>query len=153
LLRVADRRDRRRRDGRLRGLPVLGLRSHARGAGARLRAHAGAGSAGRARATALVGLDGGARRDDRRERLLPDDAVLLLLRVPRAGDRGAGRVRAGPFRLARRGAPAAQYCAMTSAAGPSATIRPWSRWRARSHVFATVSRSCVTSTIVLPSCL
>ena len=54
----------------------------------------GARSAGGARAPARVGLHRGARRDDRGERLLPDDAVLLLLRVPGARARGPGRLRA-----------------------------------------------------------
>ena len=39
------------------------------------------------------GYHGGARRDDGRELLLPDDAVLLLLRVPGARARAAARLR------------------------------------------------------------
>ena len=57
------------------------------------RARGGGRPARRARAPAGLGPDRRARRDDGGERLLPDDAVLLLLRVrgPRAG--GAARVR------------------------------------------------------------
>src|SRR5207253_3869828 len=50
-------------------------------------------AAGAARAPARMGDDRGARRDDGGESLLPDDAVLLLLRVRGAGARAAGRVR------------------------------------------------------------
>ena len=47
---------------------------------------------GRARQAARVGVHGGARRDDGRELLLPHDAVLLLLRLPRARARAAARL-------------------------------------------------------------
>ena len=59
----------------------------------RALARAGDPLAARVRA-ARLGLDGGARRDAGRERLLPDDAVLLLLRLPRARARRAARLRA-----------------------------------------------------------
>src|SRR5439155_666013 len=48
--------------------------------------------AGCAGAPAGVGNDGRARRHDGRERLLPDDVLLLLLRVRRARGRGAGNL-------------------------------------------------------------
>ena len=69
-----------------------------RDARARPGADAGARPARRPRPPARLGLDGGARRDDGRERLLPDDAVLLLLRVPGARARGAARLRDRPER-------------------------------------------------------
>ena len=89
------------------------------------RARAGRGPARGPRAAARVGLDGGARRDAGRELLLPDDAVLLLLRVPGARPRGAARVRAagaGPACRARgaraRGRPrdlaAVRVCVVTT---------------------------------------
>ncbi|TML42905.1 MAG: glycosyltransferase family 4 protein [Actinobacteria bacterium] len=48
----------------------------------------------RAGAARLVGADCRAGRDDGRERLLPDDDGVLLLRVHHAGTRPAGRLRA-----------------------------------------------------------
>ena len=63
-----------------------------------------------ARAAARVGLDGRARRDDGGERLLPDDVVLLLLRLPGPRARDAARVRAAQPHGARR-APSARPAA------------------------------------------
>ena len=54
----------------------------------------GRGRARRPRAPARVGSDGGARRHDGLELLLPDDELLLLLRLRDARDRGARRLRA-----------------------------------------------------------
>src|SRR5262249_16130319 len=88
VLRGADRRDRARRARAVPRVPALRLR--AAGVGADARAPAG----GSARAAARVGLYRGADRDDRGELLLPDDAVLLLLRVPGARARPAARVQA-----------------------------------------------------------
>ena len=61
---------------------------------ARSRAPRGRRPARRACAAARVGDDRRARRDARRERLLPDDDLLLLLRLRGARGRGAGRLRA-----------------------------------------------------------
>ena len=94
VLRLADRRDRDRRDGALRRLPALGVRAAARRAARSARARDARGDPlARARPPARVGLDGRARRDDGRERLLPDDVVLLLLRLPGARAGGAARLR------------------------------------------------------------
>ena len=96
LLRLADRRDRDRRDGaRSRCFLVWAFvrLAVARRLGAALalarQSARGAGDAAR------LGLDGRARRDARGERLLPDDAVLLLLRLPRARPCRAARLRPG----------------------------------------------------------
>ena len=72
----------------------LGLPAARRGARARPRARRGGRPARGPRAAARLGLHGRARRDARVERLLPDDAVLLLLRVRGARARGPGRLRA-----------------------------------------------------------
>ena len=89
VLRRAARRDRARRDAALRALPLVPVprgsaRLRALGRPARLAADA----------AARVGADRRARRDDRRERLLPDDVLLLLLRVRDARARRADRLRA-----------------------------------------------------------
>ena len=102
VLRVADRRDRARRDGPLRAVPDLGFRASPPGPGARALARHRRRPARGAGAAARVGLHGGARRDAGRERLLPDDAVLLLLRVPRARARGACGLRNRPERETAR---------------------------------------------------
>ncbi len=94
LLRLADRRDGARRDDPVRRVPDLGVRPAPRGSAARQRARARPRPARRPGSTARLGLDGGARRDDGLERLLPDDAVLLLLRLPGARARGPARLRA-----------------------------------------------------------
>ena len=78
----------------LRGVPLLGVPPPARGARARARARRRARPARRARPPARVGLHRRARRDARVERLLPDDAVLLLLRVRRARAGDPRRLRA-----------------------------------------------------------
>src|SRR5204862_8187172 len=93
VLRRADRGDRGRRDGPFRGVPLVPVQAtecHPRD-----RARAGRGTRPRrsARAPARVGADRGARRHDGRERLLPDDDVLLLLRARLAALGGAGGVR------------------------------------------------------------
>src|SRR5687768_16947820 len=62
-----------------------------------------------------MGADGGPRRHDRRQRLLSDDAVLLLLRVRAARARGADRV--------RRTLAGAAESAGVGFAGPRAEIR------------------------------
>ena len=73
-------------------LPALGVPAAARRPRAR-RARSPRRRPARPRACARSrGADRGARRDDGRERLLPDDAVLLLLRVPGARARGAARL-------------------------------------------------------------
>ena len=94
LLRRAARRDGDRRRGAVRR-PSCSGSSGGCGSARRLgRALAAAGDPLAARrAAARVGPDGGAGRDDGRERLLPDDAVLLLLRVRGARAGGADRVR------------------------------------------------------------
>ena len=93
LLRRADRRDRPDRDRGVRAVPDLAARAPCsaapRGARARARRRSrrGArGTAGRRPARRVA-------RHDGRERLLPDDAVLLLLRARRAAARAADRVR------------------------------------------------------------
>ena len=93
VLRRAARRDGARRRGALRRLPLVRVPAARRAAGARARAPGGVGAA---RPAARVGDDGRARRDDGREPLLPDDDLLLVLRVPHPRARGAGRVRARP---------------------------------------------------------
>ena len=93
LLRRADRRDRHRRDGALRGIPLVGLPQASRRTGARAGARGRARSTGRTCPSARLGLHRSARRNARLERLLPDDAVLLLLRVRRARTGGSGRLR------------------------------------------------------------
>src|SRR5581483_4716138 len=92
LLGRACRRDRARRRVVVRRVPPLRLPTAARGARSRACARPGRGPGRVARAPARVGLDGGARRDDRGELLLPDDAVLLLLRRRRARAGAARRV-------------------------------------------------------------
>src|SRR5581483_10803371 len=94
VLRRAAGRDRARRHCALRGLHLLGVLPPARGTRARAGAGRGAGSARGACAAARLGLHRRARRDARRQRLLPDDAVLLLLRVRRARARDPRRLRA-----------------------------------------------------------
>ena len=94
VLRRRDRRDRARRRGAVRPLHRLGVRAPQARPSARPRAHRRARPACSARAPARLGLHRRARRHDRRERLLPDDAVLLLLRAAGAGADGARRVRA-----------------------------------------------------------
>src|SRR5207237_3138614 len=89
----ADRRDGPRGDARLRALPALPLRAPAGRAPARARPRGGARPACGARPAARLGPDGDARRDDGRERLLPDDAVLLLLLRGDPRARAAGRLR------------------------------------------------------------
>ncbi len=88
LLRRDGRRDRARRDARLRALPRLHLQAARCRAGDRARVGSSGRPRGRSCPPARLGADRGARRDDRGERLLPDDAVLLLLRpgADRAGD-------------------------------------------------------------------
>src|SRR5262249_45458020 len=78
--------------GAVRAAPDLGVPA-ARGCAAdRRRARANRQPARSARPAARVGAHGRARRDDGRERLLPDDAVLLLLRVPGLRAGGAARL-------------------------------------------------------------
>ena len=79
-------------------LPVVGVPAAARRARARPRARRARRPARRARAPARVGADGGARRDDGRERLLPDDEfyyfyafVALALAAPLVFARRRGR--------------------------------------------------------------
>src|SRR5207248_8706828 len=79
LLRRARGRDRTGRNGGLRGLPLVPLPAAARRTRDRPRARRARRRGSDARAAALVGADGGARRDDGGEHLLPDDVVLLLL--------------------------------------------------------------------------
>ena len=95
VLRRADRGDR-ASSGRRCSPPSSGASSGGSRAARRDRARArgGARPARGAGAAARVGADRRARRDDGRERLLPDDAVLLLLRVRGALPGGADRVRA-----------------------------------------------------------
>ncbi len=76
----------------LHGVPALSVRAAARGARARADARRGARPARPARAAACVGLHRCARRNTRGELLLPDDAVLLLLRIRGACARAADRV-------------------------------------------------------------
>src|SRR5262249_34946865 len=90
LLRLAARRDRPDRDDVVRPLPPLGVRAPGPRPPARPRAQRGAQPARRPRTPARVGLHRRARGNPRRERLLPHDAVLLLLRVPGARARAAG---------------------------------------------------------------
>ena len=87
--------------GALLFLAFLGYLFHRLAVGRALgRALAAAGDGRRRpRAPARVGADGGARRHDGGELLLPDDELLLLLRLRDARDRGAGRVRP-PARVA-----------------------------------------------------
>ena len=80
----------RRRHGAVRRLPRLHLQAPEAVARDRADARVAADSPAR------VGDDRGARRDDRLERLLPDDVVLLLLRVRDARARGADRLRPPP---------------------------------------------------------
>src|SRR5581483_494519 len=94
LLRRAAGRDGARRHCALRGLHLLGVLPPARGTRARAGAGRGAGPARGACAAARLGLHRRAGRDARRQRLLPDDAVLLLLRVRRARARDPCRLRA-----------------------------------------------------------
>ena len=94
VLRRADRRDGHRRRAPVRRVPRLPVPAARRGAEDRARARGRGRPARRARAAARVGADGRARRDDRRERLLPDDDLLLLLRLRDARARAADRVRA-----------------------------------------------------------
>ena len=97
------RRDRRVGPARPRPLdrlPPLRLRAAARGAAARPAARPDRRSGRPARAAARVRDDGGARRDDRRQLLLPHDPVLLLLRLPRLRARPARRVRRARARAA-----------------------------------------------------
>src|SRR5207237_7650926 len=108
LLRVRDREvelrralllgSRDRRVGAARPRPLdrltsLRLRPAARCAAPRPAARPAGGSGRLAGAAARVRHDGGPRRDDRRQLLLPHDPVLLLLRLPRLRARPACRVR------------------------------------------------------------
>ena len=82
-------------------LPPLRLRAAPRRAAARTLARPARRPGRPARATACLRDDGGPGRDDRRQLLLPHDAVLLLLRLPRLRARAAGgfrRTRAGAAR-------------------------------------------------------
>ena len=87
-----------RRDGALRGSSSSACSVRLAWPRARPRARGCRRPARGARAAARVGADRRARRDDRRERLLPDDVLLLLLRVRAPRARGAGRVRAAAAR-------------------------------------------------------
>ena len=95
VLRRAPDGDGARRDGALRRLARLPVRPPARappaGAGARPPRR----RARREGPTARLGDDRGASRDARRERLLPDHAVLLLLRLRLPHPGRAGRLRPG----------------------------------------------------------
>src|SRR4051812_20708858 len=90
LLRRAARRGRHRRHGAFRRLPLVPLRPARRGAAARAGTRDGGRPPGGAAAAPGVGDDRRARRDDGRERLLPDHVVPLLLRLR---DAAAGRSR------------------------------------------------------------
>src|SRR4029453_12381632 len=86
----------------LRGLRALDLPPTGRRKAPRPRPRGGEGSARRPRPPPVLGDDGRARRDPRLEHLLPDDDLLLLLRVRGARGRDPGRVRAaGPPRRLR----------------------------------------------------
>src|SRR5205823_4573179 len=93
VLRGARRRDGPRRTARLRRLPPLRLLAPACCAHARARARRRRRSSGPPGAPARVGHDRRSRRHDCCELLLPDDAVLLFLRLPRAGARAPARLR------------------------------------------------------------
>src|SRR5262249_13138321 len=99
VLRGADRRDGPCRRAGLRGVHRLGLRQAGRCADARAASRGPGRSAGGPRPSARMGLHGGARRHSRRERLLPDDAVLLLLRVHRTRTLDLGRLRTPGMRV------------------------------------------------------
>ena len=109
---VLGRRDRRvgaARPRPLDRLPPLRVRAAARRAAARPAARPDRRPGRPARAAARVRHDGGARRDDRRQLLLPHDPVLLLLRLPGLRARPARRVR----RAGRAGSPS-RRCASSS---------------------------------------
>ncbi len=101
VLRGAHRRNGARWGAAFLRLPALRVPAPACGP----RARAGAGRGRRSErapcASARVGLHGRARRDDRVELLLPDDAVLLFLRLRGARARIAGRVREAPLKRRR----------------------------------------------------
>jgi hypothetical protein len=102
LLGRADRRDRADRHAALHRLPALCVRALARGPCTRAQARRGARPDRCAHPPARVGDDRRARRDDGGEFLLPDDAVLLLLRVHRARARAAGGLCEAPLTCGRR---------------------------------------------------
>ena len=104
---------------------------------ARRRARAAPATRSPARPPARVGLDGGARRDDRRERLLPDDAVLLLLRLPGARARGPARLRVGRSQTECLFAPGAHAALRPCRAG--CRLAPVARLR-RDDVVSAVGR-------------
>ena len=81
VLRRPDRRDGRRRRRLLFALFIVWVFRRLGAARALGRRLAGPATRSRPRAPARLGLHGRTRRDDRRQRLLPDNAVLLLLRV------------------------------------------------------------------------
>ena len=89
VLRRDDRRDRDRRRDALRRVRRLALPQARRRAADRARALRGGRSARRADPARGVGDDRRARRDARRERLLPHDDLLLLLRLRDARGRAA----------------------------------------------------------------
>src|SRR4029450_1990068 len=81
VLRGAARRGRARRDGALPRLSLVPVQTARRGAEARAEARGGRRPGGGASPAARLGHDRRPRRDDGRERLLPDDGVPLLLRL------------------------------------------------------------------------
>ena len=94
LLRGTARRDGRGRRPPVRDLPRLGVPPSARRARARPLTRGCRRSARRPHPSAGLGLYRRPRRDPRVERLLPDDAVLLLLRLPRLRALDPGGLRA-----------------------------------------------------------